>query len=107
MTLKVDSDAYLAQANLMDSISRSLSNVISAAQSTDVTGGAFGVICSFLVGSTNQAIVAVTDTIQTTAEVTEKTADVLRDIAVDFESTEAEIAADIEALTELLPQVLP
>lgn len=103
MTVRVDSEAYLAQASAMDAISQSLDSIVSAARSTDVTAGAFGVTCAFLVGSTNSAMTAVTDTIQTTGEVTTKTAETLREIATDFDSTEAENAAEIEALTELLP----
>lgn len=99
----VDVETYLVQAREMDDASRRLTQVVSAADSTQLSGEAFGVASAFLAESARGCIDALADTIRRTRDIVADTTGVLLAIATDFTATEDENASALEHLTEKLP----
>lgn len=98
--INIDYDLLRAEAKAIGRVADSVDQGIAAVQSINLAGGAFGVMCAFIVPyaavATSVALQAFTDT----AEMLRREADALDAVAQDFEALETQTGKD---LTRMAP----
>jgi hypothetical protein len=100
--IAVESSALRAQAAEVERVGGAVDYARDAARSMNLTGGAFGLMCAFLVPTAVGVTQIAANAMAETAAMLQREADALRAIADDFENTEKRASDDLRALsTEL------
>lgn len=93
--IALDMSVLRDHAAKIDQLGQSVGEAASAAGSLDIGGGAFGVLCSFLVPPTMLATGAMESVISSSQRALARTAIQLREVAADAEQREEDISRDI------------
>jgi hypothetical protein len=97
-TIALDFDILSTQASKVDQIGDDIGLAVSAVRSIDLSGGAFGVMCSFLVAPA-QLVTAVAGTMIADCEaLLGRTGAQLRNAVSDAQEREREIAQALKAI---------
>jgi uncharacterized protein YukE len=97
--IAIDVPALRTQAGHIDQAAGSVDYALDAVRSMNLSGGAFGLMCSFLVSPAMLVTSIAASTMAETAAMLRREAEALRDIAADFERVEAEVGADLRSLS--------
>jgi len=93
--IAVDQTELRSEAGKIDAVASAIGTARDAVASMNLGGGAFGIMCAFLVPFAQAATDAADEALQTTAAMVNREADALRDTADDFEATEEAIVQDL------------
>lgn len=96
--IAIDVDTLRAHASRVATVQSDVAEAAAAVRSLDLAGGAFGILCAFLVPPA-QIVAAIAESMIVAADsMLERTGDELRAIATHVEAQEREIADDLRAL---------
>lgn len=96
--IAVDFDLVRQHATRVEQVAGQLGTARDAAASMNMGGGAFGLMCSFLVPPATAISSAATSTVAAAEAMVERSAREVRGMAVDFESLEDRLVAEIRQL---------
>lgn len=89
--IRVDVELLHQHAGLVDQLASDAGQALSAVQSINLSGGAFGLLCAWMVPPVGMVSQAVGSAIQQGGETIERTASQLRDAAGDFQRYEESV----------------
>lgn len=96
--IEVDAAALRAQAAEVERIAGDVTYARDAAGSLNLAGGAFGLMCSFLVAPAMAVTAIARETMAETSRMLRREADALRETADDFEGIEDDVGAEMRTL---------
>lgn len=96
--IAMDGDLLRYQATQVETIASDVAEAVSAARSLNLGGGAFGVLCSFLVPPAQLVSSAAAQLLQESEALLQRTGTQLRGAAKDVEDREADLAAQLRAI---------
>lgn len=97
--IAVDPSALLTEAGRIDHVAGRVDEARNAVDAMNLGGGAFGLMCSFLVSPAMLVTSVAANTMAETASMLRREADTLREIAREFERFEDGVGADLRALS--------
>lgn len=103
--IAVDRAALRIEAGNIEGVGSAIGTARDAIGSMNLGGGAFGLMCSFLVPFAEAATTAADNALRETAELIGREADALRNTADDFDATEDEIVRDLRVIGESVEAV--
>ena len=96
--ISVDAAALRAQATAVEGIAGNVDYARDAVGSMNLGGGAFGLMCSFLVAPAMAVTMIAAETMAETSRMLRREADALRETADDFEQQEETVGGDMRTL---------
>lgn len=96
--IEVDPQALRDQAREVESLAGAVDQASEAAASMNLAGGAFGVMCAFLVPPAISITGIARGALRDASELLRREADALRDLADDFEAYEQWISGEMTGL---------
>lgn len=89
--IAIDSEMLSAHAGRVDAVASGVDLALSAASSINLGGGAFGLMCSFLVMPTMAVSAMAVNSISSAGEMVTRSAKEVRGMALDFERNEEHV----------------
>jgi len=102
--IRVDADLLHEHAARMEQLSGDAAQALSALQSMNLSGGAFGLLCSWMVPPFAMASDAVGSAIRAGEDVIERTGEAVRGMASDFREFEESVVDTVRSLEQGLSQ---
>ncbi|REC98258.1 excreted virulence factor EspC (type VII ESX diderm) [Microbacterium sp. AG157] len=96
--IRVDVELLHQHAGLVDQLASDAAQALSAVQSVNLSGGAFGLLCSWMVPPVSSVSQAVGSAIQQGGDAIERSASQLRDAAGDFQRYEESVVDVVRSL---------
>lgn len=96
--IAIDRELLRTHASRVHTVQTAVAEAASAARSADLAGGAFGILCAFLVPPTTLVTGIAESMITAAATMLERTSNELRSIATDVDTREEDIASQLRAL---------
>jgi hypothetical protein len=96
--IALDFDIARQHATRVDHVSSQVGSARDAAASMNMGGGAFGLMCAFLVPPATMISTAATNTIAAAEAMVERSARELRGVVTDFEGLEDRLVAEVRQL---------
>ncbi len=96
--IAIEASALRSQARHVDQIAGSVDYARDAVGQMNLGGGAFGLMCSFLVGPAMAVTALAAQTMAETASMLRREAEALRDTADDFDRYEEQVGSDLRSL---------
>lgn len=96
--IAIDPDVLRAQAAKVEALAGDVAEAASAAGSVNVGGGAFGVMCAFLVPVIQPVTTATAAAIRESGSLLTRTGEELRGAVSDWETVESDIAEALRTL---------
>ena len=96
--IRLDADRALQHATRVEATAARVSTAASAAGSMNMSGGAFGLMCSFLVPPATLASSLARDTLLSSQQLIERSARELRAAVADISAGEERVMQDVAAL---------
>ncbi|MDT0116618.1 type VII secretion target [Microbacterium sp. PRF11] len=96
--ISVDVELLHQHAGLVSQLASDANQALSAVQSVNLSGGAFGLLCSWMVPPVSMVSQAVGSTIQQGGEVIERSATQIRAAAEDFQRYEESVIDAVRSL---------
>lgn len=96
--IAIDTELLRTHASRIRTVQAGVAEAASAARSTDLGGGAFGLLCAFLVPPATLVTGIAESMILAADGMLERTIDELRAVATDVEAREEDIARDLRTL---------
>ena len=100
--IAIDQDLIIAHAARVRQVSTDVQTARDAASATSMSGGAFGVMCAFLVGPATLVATAAAATIASAQGLVDRSATQIRGVADDMAAFEEELAASIRQIESAL-----
>lgn len=97
--IEVEPSALRTGAGEIERIAGTVGYARDAAGSMNLTGGAFGLMCAFLVPTAVGVTQIAMNAMAETAAMLQREAEALRDIAADFEQVEARTSDELRAIS--------
>ncbi|SDP13967.1 Excreted virulence factor EspC, type VII ESX diderm [Microbacterium testaceum StLB037] len=98
--IRVDADLLHEHAARIEQLSGDAAQALSALQSISLSGGAFGVLCSWMVPPFSMATDAVGTAIRAGEDVIERTGEAVRGMASDFREFEDSVIDVVRSLEQ-------
>jgi hypothetical protein len=96
--IAIDADALRQHATAMRQVAADVQEAVEAARGIDLAGGAFGIMCSFLVPPAQLASTAAISGIASSKGMLDRTADEVVEVATETEGAEAERVRALQSL---------
>lgn len=96
--IRVDVDLLQQHAGLVDQLASDAAQALSAVQSIHLSGGAFGLLCAWMVPPVGVVSQAVGSAIEQGSQTIERTAAQIRDAAGDFQRYEESVVDVVRGL---------
>lgn len=96
--IRVDVELMHQHAGLVDQLASDASQALAALQSINLSGGAFGLLCSWMVPPVGIVSQVMGSAVQAEGETIQRTAQQLRDAASDFQTYEDSVVDIIRGL---------
>ena len=96
--IAIDTDRLAAHAARVDAVASSVDLALSAASSINLGGGAFGLMCNFLVFPTTAVSMIAVSALGSAGEMVTRSAKEVRGLASDFERNEEHIQDQISKI---------
>ncbi|OZD55570.1 hypothetical protein CH252_06865 [Rhodococcus sp. 06-1477-1B] len=96
--IRVDVELLHQHAGLVDQLASDAAQALSAVQSINLSGGAFGLLCAWMVPPVGMVSQAVGSAIQEGSQTIERTASQIRDAAGDFQRYEESVVDVVRSL---------
>jgi hypothetical protein len=96
--IAIDADVLRTQASKVEALAGDVAEAAAAAGTVNIGGGAFGLMCAFLVPVISPVTTATTGAIRASGELLERTGTELRGAVSDWDATEADIEAALKKL---------
>lgn len=100
--IRLDADLLLAQARSSDHAARAIGTARDAAASMNLSGGAFGLICAFLVPMASSVTLAAEGAMKAAEAMLERDSNALRATADDFVDYEDDLSQELRAIARTL-----
>jgi len=97
-TITIDPDLITAHAARVEQVASDIQVALSAAGQTNMGGGAFGVMCSFLVAPATLVATMASSAISSAEDMVKRSATELKGVVDDFTQTEETLVADIKSI---------
>lgn len=94
----IDYDLLRAEAKAIENVAASVEQGIGAVRTINLAGGAFGVMCAFIVPYAAVATSMALQSFTETAEMLRREAEALDAVADDFEAMEAQTGQDLAGM---------
>lgn len=101
--IQIDPELIRTHATRVDQVASDISVAADAASSTNMGGGAFGVLCSFLVAPATIAASMAGSAIVAAQGMVTRSATEVRGVATDLASFESDVIAAISSLESQVP----
>lgn len=101
--IAIDHELISAHAARVDQVASDISLAADAASSTNMGGGAFGVLCSFLVAPATIAATMAGSAISSAQGMVSRSATEIRGVAADMAAFESDVIAAISSLESQVP----
>ncbi|MFF2053469.1 hypothetical protein ACFVU2_17845 [Leifsonia sp. NPDC058194] len=96
--IAMDADLLRYQATQVDAIASDVAEASSAARTLNLGGGAFGVLCSFLVPPAQLVSAAAIQLLHESEALLHRTGTQLRSVAMDVEDREADLVRQLRTI---------
>ncbi|MEQ6895916.1 hypothetical protein [Microbacterium sp. KR10-403] len=96
--ITIDQDLIIAHAARVRQVSADVQTARDAASATSMSGGAFGILCAFLVGPATLVATAASAAIGSAQGLVDRSADEVRGVGDDMAAFEEELAASIRQI---------
>ncbi len=100
--IAIDADVIAYHARRVDNVASDIHTAVDAAQSMNMAGGAFGVMCAFLVPPAVGVAAVATEALASAERMLERSAEALRDGVSDFASHEDDVVSEISTFRQAL-----
>jgi hypothetical protein len=97
-TITIDPDLIAAHAARVDQVAGDIGVARSAGGSTNMAGGAFGVMCAFLVPAASMVASMAMSAITSAEDMVKRSSTELKEVVKDFTTTEDAIIADVKSI---------